>query len=184
MQTQTTDVLTQGKCTQDVQPSLKRWLKHSFYFGNAQKVLSKLDRQKIAQAVLEAEKGHAGEIQVVVEGHIPCKLAYEYTTHCRARQLFAELGVWDTELNSGVLLYINLCEHKVELVFDRGIHQLNQQHTWADICVAITEQIKNNHYCDGIISGIQKIGKVLSQYHAICESVKEKNEIADEPIVL
>ena len=68
-----------------------------------------------------AEHGHVGEIQVVIEGCLPSRMAYYVDTHARARQLFAELGVWDTELNSGVLLYLNLCERKVEIVIDRGI---------------------------------------------------------------
>ena len=57
----------------------------------------------------------------MIEGCLPSRSAYYQDTLCRARQLFAELGVWDTEYNSGVLLYLNLCEHKVEIVIDRGI---------------------------------------------------------------
>ncbi|UUZ50200.1 hypothetical protein LP420_09650 [Massilia sp. B-10] len=39
----------------------------------------------------------------------------------RAVGLFAEYGVWDTEDNCGVLIYVNLAERKVEIVADRQI---------------------------------------------------------------
>jgi uncharacterized membrane protein len=39
----------------------------------------------------------------VIEGHMPAREAYYLDTRGRAKQLFAELGVWDTELNSGIL---------------------------------------------------------------------------------
>jgi uncharacterized membrane protein len=39
----------------------------------------------------------------------------------RALALFADYGVWDTEDNCGVLIYVNLADHKVDIVADRGI---------------------------------------------------------------
>ena len=45
------------------------------------------DQNAIAQAVQQAEQGHVGEIQVVIEGHIPCQQAYSQDTCLRARQL-------------------------------------------------------------------------------------------------
>ncbi|MGQ7342966.1 TPM domain-containing protein, partial [Streptococcus suis] len=88
----------------------------------------------IAQAVAAAEHGHIGEIQVVIEGHMPAREAYYLDTRGRAKQLFSELGVWDTELNSGILLYLNLCERKVEIVIDRGIQQATTQQVWDEVC--------------------------------------------------
>jgi uncharacterized membrane protein len=83
-------------------------LKHAFYFSASKRLFSKQDQLEITNAVKQAEHGHIGEIQVVIEGHIPCSQAYYQNTRRRAEQLFAELGVWDTEYNSGILLYLNL----------------------------------------------------------------------------
>ncbi|MBY8906375.1 TPM domain-containing protein, partial [Acinetobacter baumannii] len=110
---ETTQIITQPKIEEYVEPSLKRWFKHFCYLPASSKYFSKQDKQAIAEAVQQAEHGHVGEIQVVIEGHIPCSQAYRQNTRLRAQQLFAELGVWDTELNSGVLLYLNLCERTV-----------------------------------------------------------------------
>ncbi|MCU7226337.1 TPM domain-containing protein, partial [Acinetobacter bohemicus] len=79
-------------------------------------------------------------------------------TLCRARQLFAELGVWDTEYNSGVLLYLNLCERKVEIVIDRGIRQATTQEIWNEICQSIIQNLAQQQYKHGVIEGVQQIG--------------------------
>ncbi|MEG1709266.1 MAG: hypothetical protein RR285_11210, partial [Acinetobacter sp.] len=101
--TDTTEILTQPKIEQLNQPSFKRWFKHFLYMPATKRYFSKSDQHAIAQAVSEAEHGHIGEIQVVIEGCLPSHQAYQQNTRMRARQLFAELGVWDTEYNSGVL---------------------------------------------------------------------------------
>jgi uncharacterized membrane protein len=43
------------------------------------------------------------------------------TDRQRALALFADYGIWDTEDNCGVLVYVNLADRKVDIVADRGI---------------------------------------------------------------
>ena len=102
--TDSTQIVTTPNVQEHAQPSFKRWLKHSFYFKHTRRYFKPADLQRIAAAVQQAECGHVGEIQVVIEGHLPCLQAYKQSTRKRAEQLFAELGVWDTEYNSGALL--------------------------------------------------------------------------------
>ena len=152
--TETTAIITQAKTEQMRQPSVKRWLKHFFFMPAAKRYFSKQDQYEIAQAVKQAEQGHVGEIQVVIEGHIPATQAYQQNTHMRARQLFAELGVWDTQLNSGVLLYLNLCERKVEIVIDRGLQQATQQQVWDNICQKIVADVAQQKFRIAVIDGV------------------------------
>ena len=161
-QTDTTQIITQPKLDEQVQPSLKRWLKHFFYVSSAHRYFNKQDRLDIAQAVQQAEKGHVGEIQVVIEGHIPCSQAYHQNTRLRAQQLFAELGVWDTELNSGVLLYLNLCERKVEIVIDRGLKNATQAEIWQQICQSIVRFLAQKQYLQAVKNGVAKIRQILN----------------------
>ncbi len=95
---ETTQIITQPKIEESVEPSIKRWFKHLCYLPASSRYFSKQDKQAIADAVQQAEHGHVGEIQVVIEGHIPVSQAYRQNTRLRAQQLFAELGVWDTAL--------------------------------------------------------------------------------------
>lgn len=181
--TDTTDIVTQPKLEEDAQPSFKRWLKHFFYIPATKRFFSKQDQHAIALAVEEAEHGHVGEIQVVIEGSLPSRSAYYQDTLCRARQLFAELGVWDTEHNSGVLVYLNLCDHKVEIVIDRGIKQATTQDVWDQICQNIIQELKRQQYKNGVILGVKQIGEILNQYYDR-KMDDLKNELGNKPIIL
>jgi uncharacterized membrane protein len=181
--TDTTEIVTQPKTAEVSQPSFKRWLKHFLYMPATQRYFSKHDQAAIAQAVTEAEHGHIGEIQVVIEGHLPVNQAYFQNTRMRARQLFAELGVWDTEYNSGVLLYINLCERKVEIVIDRGIQQATEQAVWNEICQNMITQLAQKQFKLAVITGVMHLGEVLNQFYT--HSIREQNnELDNEPIIL
>ncbi|ENX33173.1 hypothetical protein F889_03112 [Acinetobacter colistiniresistens] len=181
--TDTTQIITQPKLNEHVQPSLKRWFKHFLYVSSAHRYFNKQDRLDIAEAVQRAEKGHIGEIQVVIEGHIPCSQAYHQNTRLRAQQLFAELGVWDTELNSGVLLYLNLCERKVEIVIDRGLKDATPAETWNAICQSIVLLLAQKQYRHAVSNGVAEIGQVLDQYYVKSDS-NDQNELPNEPIIL
>lgn len=120
---------------------------------------------------------------MVIEGHIPCSQAYHQNTRLRAQQLFAELGVWDTELNSGVLLYLNLCERKVEIVIDRGLKNATQTEIWNQICQRIVYQLAQKQHLEAIKNGIKEIGQVLDHYYSNSK-IDNKNELPNEPIIL
>lgn len=181
--TDTTEIITQPKLDEQVQPSLKRWFKHFLYISSMHNYFNKNDRIQIAKAVQHAEKGHVGEIQVVIEGHIPCSQAYHQNTRLRAQQLFAELGVWDTELNSGVLLYLNLCERKVEIVIDRGLKNATQAETWNEICQNIVVTLAQKQYLRAVTGGVNEIGQILDQYY-VESDLHNQNELPNEPIIL
>ena len=181
--TDTTQIITQPKLDEQVQPSLKRWFKHFLYISSTHRYFNKQDRMHIANAVQQAEKGHVGEIQVVIEGHIPCSQAYHQNTRLRAQQLFAELGVWDTELNSGVLLYLNLCERKVEIVIDRGLKNATQAETWNEICQNIIVNLTQKQYLRAVTGGVNEIGQILDQYY-VKTDLYDENELPNEPIIL
>ena len=181
--TETTEIVTSPKTQEIQQPSFKRWLKHFFYMPAVNRFFNKQDQQAIAQAVTAAEHGHVGEIQVVIEGHIPSNQAYYQNTRGRAEQLFAELGVWDTEYNSGVLLYLNLCERQVEIVIDRGIKNATEQNIWDRICQNIILKMQNQEYRNAMTNGVKEIGQVLGAFYA-GKTVDRTNELSNAPIIL
>jgi len=185
--TETTEILTEPKLKEHVQPSFKRWLKHFLYMPASKRYFSKQDQHAIAQAVTQAEQGHVGEIQVVIEGHIPSHQAYHQNTRFRAQQLFAELGVWDTEYNSGVLLYLNLCEQTVEIVVDRGIHQATTSETWQKICDHMVTELRNKQYRAAVADGVLQIGEVLNLFYNFQHNKQKSdmlNELPNQPIIL
>ncbi len=101
-----------------LQPSIKRYIKHLCYVPllhrkKYKQWLSKTATRSLTEQVTAAEKGHRGEICVVIENTLPPSIAYNGGVRARAIDLFARERVWDTEENSGVLVYINLCERSL-----------------------------------------------------------------------
>lgn len=181
--TDTTKIVTTPKLQDPVQPSVKRWLKHLFYLPMSKRYFSQQDQKDIAAAVQKAEQDHVGEIQVVIEGHLPSQVAYHMDTRLRAQQLFAELGVWDTEHNSGVLLYLNLCEQTVEIVIDRGIKQLTTQQCWDTICSEMITALKNRQYKQSVCDAVNEIGRIFNEFDQL-QHATVMNELSDLPIIL
>lgn len=180
---ETTEIVTKPKLEEVVQPSFKRWLKHLMHMPASKRFFNQQDQHAIAQAVAAAEHGHVGEIQVVIEGHMPAREAYYLDTRGRAKQLFAELGVWDTELNSGILLYLNLCERKVEIVIDRGIQQATTQQVWDEVCQGIIAKMAQQQYQRALVDAVAQIGTILQDFYKD-QSLDLANELGNAPIML
>ena len=49
--------------------------------------------------------------------------------------------MWDTEENTGVLLYLQLVDRDVEIVADRGIARLISQDEWDGICRRMQDEL-------------------------------------------
>ncbi|EPF70405.1 TPM domain-containing protein [Acinetobacter rudis] len=167
----------------DTAPSFKRWIKHACSIVQVKHYFNQKDQQAIAAAVQQAEQGHAGEIQVVIEGHIPAGLAYHHNSRQRAQQLFAELGVWDTAYNSGVMLYLNLCERAVEIVVDRGIQQAAQATCWEQICQEMLPSLKEKAYLEAVLFAIERIAEILQHFQQEL-GYTQQDELSNQPIIL
>ena len=73
--------------------------------------------RSIEQAIAASEATHAGEIRFVVEGALDgLPLLRGQTARERAIEHFARLHVWDTEHNTGVLIYVLLAAAGVVLI--------------------------------------------------------------------
>lgn len=169
---------------QNIKLSLKRWFKHGLYFKSSKKIFSTVQRQQIADAIEQAENGHRGEIQIIIEASLPGRLAFEMDTRQRAEQLFAEYKVWDTECNSGILIYLNLCEHAVEIVADRGIDQAVQSGCWHGICQNMLPYFKQGQFTEGLCDAIARLGQLLSQYYGNDTQDCRGNELSNMPKLL
>jgi len=168
----------------DTPASFKRWLRHALYMPwQTKRRINAQAHAHIEAAVTQAEAGHAGEIMVIIEGNLPLSDAYQSGTVERALALFGECRIWDTAYNSGLLLYINVCEQRVELLADRGIHQYVDQTHWIAICEAITHQIQAGEWANGIVAGVQQMGETLQSFYQQ-QAPYASNELADKPMLL
>lgn len=177
-------VITTTDCQIQTKPSLKRWLKHSFYFKSSKSIFSNAQKQQIADVIQIAEDGHRGEIQVIIEASFPSNLAFQIESKQRAEQLFAQYKVWDTEFNTGILIYLNLCEHQIEIVADRGIHQAVRQSCWDEICQSMLPYFKQQQFTTGLCIGIEQLGQLLKKFYGNDRADPQGNELDNLPKLL
>ncbi len=137
----------------------------------------------IEAAIRTAEQGHDGEIRFAVEGALePWALIHGKTPRERAIEVFSTLRVWDTQHNNGVLIYVLLADHAVEIVADRGIHAHEATATWNDICRQIEAAFGRAEYQSGAVAGIEAIARTLRQHFP--KRASPSNELPDEPVLL
>jgi uncharacterized membrane protein len=140
--------------------------------------------EAIAAAVHECESRHAGEIRFAVEGalHLSAVL-HGLTPRQRALELFASLGVWDTEHNNGVLIYVLLADRAVEIVADRGVAGGRvPQSEWEAVCRLMQEHFRAGRFDQGAIGGVHAVAGVLARYPA--GPLGGRNELPDFPAVI
>lgn len=107
--------------------------------AHARRAFSPADLRQLEAAVREGEQRHRGEVRIVIEASLPVRDAWAgVTPRQRARTLFGLLEVWNTHEHVGVLLYLNLADHAVEILADRGIAARVEPHAWRAICETIT----------------------------------------------
>src|SRR6266478_602836 len=91
--------------------------------------------KRIEDAIAAGERLHEGQVRFAVEASLPLgQILRGLEPRARALELFGRLGVWDTEHNSGVLIYVLLADKRVETVADRGIHGKVGSAAWDAIC--------------------------------------------------
>ena len=137
----------------------------------------------IETAITDSETRHYGELRFVVETHLSFNaLIRRMSPRQRAIELFSQLKVWDTEQNSGVLIYLLLADQDIEIIADRGIHHHVGNDAWQTICQQMEQQFRQQQFEAGIIDGIYAISKLLTQYFPATNN--NINELPNKPIVL
>lgn len=138
----------------------------------------------IEQAIETSEIGHGGEIRFAVEpGLNLLPLLKDQSARERAIEVFSQLGVWDTEQNNGVLIYLLVADRDVEIVADRGINGKVDREKWECICHEMENAFSQGKFEAGVIAGIRAVGAHLRE-HFPSEQGEQQNELADRPVIL
>lgn len=137
----------------------------------------------IEQAIKASETAHLGEIRFAVEEALDGTPLFKgLSARQRAIDVFAQLRIWDTEHNNGVLIYLLLADRDVEIVADRGIHAKVGAQEWEKICRTMETAFKQANYEDGVVSGIQAVTRHLIKHFPAAGA--GQNELPDKPVVL
>jgi uncharacterized membrane protein len=141
----------------------------------------------IRDAIVRAERAHAGEIRFAVETALPPRRVIgEVGPRVRALEVFSDLRVWDTEHNNGVLIYVLVADHGVEIVADRGLSTRVSSTEWEGVCRMMEEHFRAGRIKAGSIAGIDAVGGLLARHFpaAIANQAAARNELPDQPTLL
>lgn len=135
----------------------------------------------IEAAIAAAERTHGGEIRFAVEGNLSARELWRgETARERALEVFAQLGVWDTEANNGVLIYVLWADHDVEIVADRGFNAKVTHEEWAAVCKDMEARFKAKDPAGAILEGVREVGALIARHFPAID----RNELPDRPVVL
>jgi len=161
-----------------------RWIKHLAAGASVRRLFPQATLDAIHHAIAAGEKRHRGEVCFAIEQTMPWRdLARGRSARERAQDVFAQLRVWDTQHNSGVLIYLLVAEHAMEIVADRGIAARVDQAEWQGICDRMRERFAAGDYERGVIDGVNAVSDLLAS-HFPDDGSASRNELGDAPVVL
>lgn len=96
----------------------------------------------------------------------------------RALQAFVDEEVFNTRDRTGILLFVSLTEHRIEVLADRGIDERVDDTAWADVTDHIRRGIENDRLARGLLNGIERCGRVLDE-HGLAARPDDEDELAD-----
>ena len=163
---------------------IQRILKHLLATpGQVKRAFPRAALDEIEQAIQVSEAKHTGEIRFVVEGGLDGQpLFKDQSARERALELFSQLRVWDTQDNSGLLIYLLLADRAVEIVADRGISAKVPALEWSTICHDMEIAFAGSRYVLGVIGGVHAVTRHLVRHFPA--DGRSGNELPDHPVLL
>lgn len=162
--------------------TFKRAVRHLFATGwSLRRAFDAAGLQAIERSIAAAERTHGGEIRFAIEAQLnPFEVFRGITPRERAVEAFAHLGVWDTEANNGVLIYVLWADHDVEIVADRGFNGRVTAEEWEQVCHRMESLFKSGQAVDAVVAGIEAIGTIMARHFP----ATDRNELPDRPVVM
>jgi uncharacterized membrane protein len=133
--------------------------------------------EEIEAAIRASEVRHGGEVQFAIE----CALSFRdlwrgVTPRDQAIRAFADLRVWDTRHNNGVLIYVLLAGHAIEIVADRGYQGSVTEGEWRGICVEMQREFAAGRFRDGAVAAIDAVTTIIA-----AEYPRETGDVDERP---
>ena len=147
---------------------------------------------RLAERVGASEQRHSGQIRICVESSLPMSYLWRLNRETpladlirqRAVTMFGKLGVWDTEHNNGVLVYVLLAEHAIEIVADRGLMRHVGDSHWQSVVAHMASAFRERRYEDGLTQALEETSAVLMAHFARTDALPVPlNELPDTPLL-
>ena len=162
-----------------------RLLRHRWAEGQLARTVPAALLEQLTQAVTASELRHSGQVRFCIEAGLPA--SYIWRGACareRAVAMFSKLGVWDTQQNNGVLIYLLLADHAIEIVADRGLACHVAQHVWDTLTDKLGDALRAGCYADGLMQALAEVSALLEQHFSSTSTPtgqSRPNELPDAP---
>jgi len=137
--------------------------------------LSKLEHDRIIEAIRKAESKSSGEIRVVIQRG---KLKSDPLD--AAQKKFHRLGMHKTGERNAVLIFVAPRVHKFAVVGDEAIHKKCGGEFWQRIVERMRTHFQNEKFSDALIEAIKEVGSILATHFP--QTVRDTNELPDDVI--
>lgn len=155
-----------------------RWLDES----DTRRALGPAALHNLEARVRASEAQHSGEIRLCIEAGLPLSYLWRNATaRERAVTMFGKLRVWDTEFNNGVLIYLLLAEHRIEIVADRGVDRHVPHTQWEAIVAQMSAEFAARRYEAGLAAAIDAVTALLIRHFPLAAGQANPNELPDTP---
>jgi uncharacterized membrane protein len=153
-----------------------RWLDET----DAARALGPEALLRLEQRVAASERRHSGEIRLCVEAGLPLSYLWRQATpRQRAITMFGKLRVWDTEHNNGVLIYLLLADHAIEIVADRGLTRVVPAATWPQLVAGMRDAFRAGRFEEGLAQAVDAVDGLLGAHFPLAAGQRNPNELPD-----
>ena len=161
-----------------------RVLRHVFA-RSARDLFPEDSLQRIADAIATGELRHRGEILFAVESELPLAMVLRgVQARACAEAAFARLRAWDTEANNGVLIYLLLADHRIEIVADRGLTGKVSAEQWRGVCLLMEERMQAGEPEQAVVRGVEAVSDLLSAHFPQVDGTPDRDELPNRPLIL
>ncbi|MBM4298559.1 MAG: hypothetical protein FJ143_12545 [Deltaproteobacteria bacterium] len=99
-----------------------------------------------------------------IKRYLLSKARIAESVQMRSFAAFTANGLHHTREHTGILIFVSLLEHRVEVLADRGINRKVSAGTWEEIVHIITAGIKSGQACDAFCQAIERCGAILAEH--------------------
>lgn len=146
--------------------------------------------ERLTRRVTASERRHSGEIRLCIEASLPWDMAWAARTdaalpalsRARAVDWFSRLGIWDTEQNNGVLIYLLLAEQRIEIVADRGLAQRVEAAAWEAVIQRLGQRLQQGAFEDGLTQALEEVSALLVEHFPTGTDTVNPDELPDSVV--
>ena len=135
---------------------------------------------RISNKIRSEEQKTAGEICVSIKENRSF-LQRNKSVRQLAEEEFFKLGIDETRDKTGIIIFFLLEARQFHILADEGINKKVPEKTWDTIKDEMQEHFLEGRFSEGIIHGIERVGKILGEQFPI--KPDDTNEISNRVVL-